>query len=105
MSMHRRICLLAIAGALVVSFTWTQASTSNAPSARYSHGMVYDSTRGVTVLFGGVAISAGNQNDTWEWNGQSWTQMQVNDTPPVHSQASSPRPSGASRYLHRRPPR
>jgi len=29
MSMHRRICLLAIAGALVVSFTWTQAQQRN----------------------------------------------------------------------------
>src|SRR5437764_9011269 len=29
MSMHRRICLLAILGALVVSFTWTQAQQRN----------------------------------------------------------------------------
>ena len=73
------------------SFTWTQASTSNAPSARYSHGMVYDSTRGVTVLFGGVAISAGNQNDTWEWNGQSWTQR-------APAQSPSPRREFAIAY-------
>src|SRR5439155_1739099 len=63
------------------SFTWTQASTSNAPSARYSHGMVYDSTRGVTVLFGGDAISDGHQNDTWAWDGTTWTQIQTPVSP------------------------
>jgi len=73
------------------SFTWTQASTSNAPSARYSHGMVYDSARGVTVLFGGAAISVGNQSDTWEWNGQSWTQR-------VPAQSPSPRRQFAMAY-------
>ena len=55
------------------SFAWTQSSTTSAPSARFAHNMVYDSARGVTVLFGG-ANPSGYLSDTWEWNGQSWTQ-------------------------------
>src|SRR2546430_7908879 len=55
------------------SFAWTQSFTTSAPSARFAHNMVYDSARGVTVLFGG-ANPSGYLNDTWEWNGQSWTQ-------------------------------
>jgi hypothetical protein len=41
--------------------------------------MAYDSKRERTVLFGG---SAGNVkfNDTWEWDGDNWTQ--VADTGP-----------------------
>ena len=35
--------------------------------------MAYDSQRGVTVLFGGYSF--GFHNDTWEWDGSSWTQV------------------------------
>ena len=41
--------------------------------------MAYDSKRGRTVLFGGSAGNV-NLNDTWEWDGQDWTQ--VADTGP-----------------------
>ncbi|RFB81491.1 hypothetical protein DYH55_02615 [Methylovirgula sp. 4M-Z18] len=41
--------------------------------------MAYDSTRRRTVLFGG-ATSSGPFADTWEWDGESWTQ--VADTGP-----------------------
>lgn len=50
--------------------------TTNGPSPRFGHGMVYDSQRRVTVLFGGRT----NHNatfpfsDLWEWNGARWTQ-------------------------------
>ena len=36
--------------------------------------MTYDSTRGVTVLFGGSVDGAVYLNDTWEWDGTAWTQ-------------------------------
>ncbi|MDX2118207.1 MAG: kelch repeat-containing protein [Planctomycetota bacterium] len=45
---------------------------NNGPAARFGHAMAYDSTRRVTVLFGGTT-AAGNSNETWEWDGQSWT--------------------------------
>ena len=48
--------------------------TAAAPSARYNAPMAYDSGRGRVVLFGGFDGN-GPLNDTWEWDGQSWTQI------------------------------
>ncbi len=57
---------------------WTQRTPATSPSARYGHAMVFDSARGVTVLFGGNPFFYGGSgsplNDTWEWNGTNWTQ-------------------------------
>src|SRR5215831_19823829 len=53
---------------------WMQMATTG-PAARGSHAMAYDSQRGATVLFGGVAGIFTISGDTWEWNGSSWTQM------------------------------
>ncbi|MBK8097266.1 MAG: hypothetical protein IPK26_09170 [Planctomycetes bacterium] len=36
--------------------------------------MAFDSVRGVVVLFGGSNIGTANHDDTWEWNGVSWTE-------------------------------
>jgi len=46
---------------------WTRVSESG-PSARFGHGMAFDSIRGKVVLFGGYPW----KNDTWEWDGTSW---------------------------------
>src|SRR5262249_23587391 len=40
-------------------------------SARANSAMVYDSARGVSVLFGGPTGS-GAVGDTWEWDGATW---------------------------------
>ena len=53
---------------------WKQVADAG-PSPRMGHAMVYDSLRGVTVLFG-----RGGSQDTWEWDGIKWTQ--VADTGP-----------------------
>ncbi len=49
---------------------------TNGPAARHRHGMVYDSVRGVTVLFGGLGdgddLSGAFRNDTWEYDGTNW---------------------------------
>lgn len=47
--------------------------TNVGPSPRAYTAMVYDSARGVTVLFGGTAENLGYQRDTWEWNGSTWS--------------------------------
>lgn len=53
---------------------WTQAATIG-PIARADHAMAYDSQRGRTVLFGGLAASGGSAlGDTWEWDGTNWQQ-------------------------------
>lgn len=54
---------------------WMQVSSSG-PSPRSFHAMTYDTARHVTVLFGGVtdAASLTFSDQTWEWNGATWTQ-------------------------------
>lgn len=38
--------------------------------------MVYDAQRGKTMLFGGaIGINPTKFNDTWEWDGNAWTQL------------------------------
>lgn len=60
---------------------WALVSTLG-PGARGRHSMVYDSARGVCVLFGGWPVDAdfdGAKNeaspDTWEWDGATWSKV------------------------------
>jgi hypothetical protein len=58
---------------------WTQRST-NGPPARTLHGLAYDRERGRTVVFGGTAVLAPNApsfGDTWEWDGERWTEVKI----------------------------
>ena len=49
--------------------------------------MAYDQARGVTVLFGGDTGNAGGRfevtDETWLWNGSSWTQASPAASPPA----------------------
>ena len=50
--------------------------SNNMPPARAGMGMAYDAAREQVVLFGGVDCSLGNEfNDTWVWDGTTWTQV------------------------------
>jgi hypothetical protein len=53
---------------------WQQIDTSTSPPARIWHGMAYDSTRQVVVLYGGEDQST-VLYDTWEYDGSTWTQV------------------------------
>jgi hypothetical protein len=44
------------------------------PDARAGHTLSYDTARKRVVLFGGQT-STGAANDTWEWDGASWTEL------------------------------
>lgn len=46
-------------------------------AARSRHAAVYDSARGVTVVFGGQNASAAPLADTWEWDGETWTRRDL----------------------------
>ena len=40
-----------------------------------SFAMAYDSARERIVLFGGRTDRSGDLNDTWEWDGRTWTRV------------------------------
>ncbi len=57
--------------------TWAQASPAKSPSARSGSPMAFDTVRQVGVLFAGNYFGPGvdaNVDDTWEWDGTTWTQ-------------------------------
>ncbi len=51
---------------------WTRIAPPVGPAARSGHAVAWDSHRGVLVVFGGD-VGGAYSNQTWEWNGQSWT--------------------------------
>jgi hypothetical protein len=54
---------------------WTQQSPANSPPAKYYADIVFDSARGVFVMYGGNAtFSSPGTNETWEYDGVTWTQ-------------------------------
>ncbi|HEX3630309.1 MAG TPA: kelch repeat-containing protein [Candidatus Dormibacteraeota bacterium] len=58
---------------------WTRATPAQSPPARSDATMVFDSDHHVMVLFGGQGLIQGQTgplNDTWTWDGNSWTQHQ-----------------------------
>ena len=57
------------------------------PAPRTSAGVAYDQARGQLVLFGGVDGTR-LLNDTWTWNGKSWTQQHPAATPPARQPAA-----------------
>jgi hypothetical protein len=66
---------------------WVQRFPLNRPSPRSVHSMVYDSTRGRVVLFGGrqepgtPETYATYLNDTWFWKNDEWTRIETPDAP------------------------
>jgi hypothetical protein len=54
---------------------WTQLTPSPAPPARGYGAMAYDPLRERIVLFGGIPSNDADYiGDTWEWDGQTWTE-------------------------------
>jgi len=69
--------------------TWTEvADTSASPFLRDDAVMAYDAARGVTVLFGGTTGFNGFLGDTWEWDGNTWTEVAPTTSPPARSSAA-----------------
>ncbi|WP_420577442.1 kelch repeat-containing protein [Ekhidna sp.] len=51
------------------------------PAPRYNHSMTGDESRKRIVLFGGAAPGGVRFNDTWEWDGNAWKNMNPSDGP------------------------
>lgn len=60
--------------------SWKKVLTQNAPSKRALTAVAFDSTRCVTVLFGGINNGVG-YNDTWEYNGFNWSKAAATPAP------------------------
>jgi hypothetical protein len=71
--------------------SWQQLSPAQSPAGqRFFHQMTYDSKRGTTVLFGGAdkcyvlceyPADTDVYDDTWEFDGKTWTQRFPSTTP------------------------
>jgi uncharacterized repeat protein (TIGR02543 family) len=69
--------------------TWTQLSPATSAPLRQDSSMAYDPGTGQLVLFGGYDQSNGAElNDTWTWNGGTWTQLTPATSPPARDSAS-----------------
>ena len=59
---------------------WVQKFPATIPPARYGAAIAYDSDRRVVLMFGGQTgfnFGVGVLNDTWEWDGTNWRQLNV----------------------------
>ncbi|MEZ5965475.1 MAG: hypothetical protein R3F56_16700 [Planctomycetota bacterium] len=64
---------------------WTQRSPTTSPPGRNAYALSYDAARGETVLNGGdVGPPTGpvESDDTWVWDGVTWTQRNPANVPP-----------------------
>jgi hypothetical protein len=54
--------------------TWTQQHPATSPGPILQASMAYDDATGLVVLFGGCPIGCQQgTNETWTWNGSTWT--------------------------------
>lgn len=70
--------------------TWTLLTPATSPSARQLIYMAYDEARAEVVLFGGTTTSSasGGLNETWVWDGTTWTQQSPATSPSARSAGS-----------------
>ncbi len=87
----------AVAGSTAASAataTWNQLSPVVSPTPRAAQMMAYDAATGTVVMFGGYEVSTASVvylNDTWTFDGTTWTQATGKAAPP-------PRAAGAMAY-------
>ena len=69
--------------------TWAQLSPATSPPVRYAASMAYDPATAQIVLFGGIGDdNYASLNDTWTWNGTTWTQKSPATIPATRFGAS-----------------
>ena len=56
------------------SYVW-ELKTTSGPGPRSGHSMAYFEKGGYTLLFGGRTVNNTYTNETWKWDGTSWTQL------------------------------
>ena len=81
--------------------TWTQQSPSTSPPARDNAAFAYDGATSQLVMFGGTGIPPGQLysgalQDTWTWDGTTWTSRPTGTTPTVIPGGPAPDPVSLS---------
>jgi RHS repeat-associated protein len=61
--------------------SWTTASPSNPPSARFEPAMGWDAAHNKVVLFGGKSSTGTAIQETWTWDGTTWTRLTPSTQP------------------------
>jgi hypothetical protein len=70
------------------AFTWEQLTAAPASlKARHGPVLVYDAASKRVVMFGG--LSPEFRQDTWTWDGASWTEQATSSTPPRRFNAAA----------------
>jgi len=87
-SLAKKVIMIANGGTEVWEYNginWTKRNPSSYPSPRGDFGIVFDSKRNVTVLFGGHIDNVGEISETWEYNYSldSWVNVTTNNSPPA----------------------
>jgi hypothetical protein len=78
----------AVTTALLLASTataqWELLTPATSPVGRAGQGMAYDPATGNVIMFGGTTLQgiSGATNQTWTWNGTTWTQLQPATSPP-----------------------
>jgi hypothetical protein len=68
---------------------WTEIKPTTKPGTRYGAQVGVDRFSGRTILFGGLRLETDDKglqkqvyaNDTWEWDGQNWSQVNTEGAP------------------------
>jgi hypothetical protein len=61
---------------------WTEIKPEKLPTCVNEAAMVYESRSGKTLVIGGVcSITTPSSDQTWEWDGTNWTEVDVTNDP------------------------
>ncbi len=73
--------------------TWTNKTPDPSPPGRVGLGLIYDPSRDICILFGGIGAGQAALNDTWkyDYNTNTWTELHPTVSP-------SPRGKGGATY-------
>jgi len=69
--------------------TWVGINTTVSPLGRWAHTMAYDTVSQHVMLFGGTSPYSSSDfpmNDSWEYDGSTWTEILSPTTPPPADQ-------------------
>jgi len=80
---------------------WKRIGSRSSPPSRCGHGMAFDSTNGVVVLFGGWTSGDRTLNDTWsfDYRTSSWTEKKPAASPSAREDSQMTWDGGRGRVV------